>query len=757
MNTVADKVVPLQDLLASPEIEDDTLDLVRYWRAMARSKWPILALAVAVGVLATLFANSLQPTYRSTATVLIESNKPKLVSIEEVYSQLSTSTAAFYQTQVEILKSRELAMRLVRRMKLTEHPALDPRKRPPPAWQAWVPGDLLPQDWFDGSAKVAALPEVIEAGVIASVMRGLTVVPVRNSQLIRISFDSESSELSAQLPNALAELYIEADLEARLKMTQKATSWLTGQSADLRKKLSESEQALQQFREREKIIDAKGLSQSGATKQLEEMQKSLNDARTRRAEAEIIYNQVAVQGKSQDNLVALPAMQKNALILQSKTQEAEAEKKLNEAARRYGAEHPRLIAADAELKTARENLRKQVAAVVQSVTREFELAKAHESGTERNFNAARGEIQNINRKEFQLASLEREVATSRQFYDMFVQRFKETNISGEMQSAIARVIDPAMAGGPSGPNRQRIILISILVALVVGAALALLIERLNNTLKTSHDVESKLGFPVLGVLQITKVKRGQQLERVFLEDSQTSFAEAIRTIRSGVMLSSLDSPTKIVVITSSIPEEGKTTVAVNLGFALAQVKKTLLIDSDMRRPRIGKVLGGKASGLLLGLSELCAGEAPLDKCIYPIAGTNLQVLPAGRVPPNPLELLASHRFTELIDELSRMFDVILIDSPPTQLVSDAMVLSRLATEVVYVVKADDTPYPLARVGLKRLRRVNAPIVGVVLNQLDVEKADRYYGEYSGYGKRYYGKYGKKYGKKYGYGYGPQKS
>lgn len=753
MNTVADKVVPLQDLLASPEIEDDTLDLVRYWRAMARSKWPILALAVAVGVLATLFANSLQPTYRSTATVLIESNKPKLVSIEEVYSQLSTSTAAFYQTQVEILKSRELAMRLVRRMKLTEHPALDPRKRPPPAWQAWVPGDLLPQDWFDGSAKVAALPEVIEAGVIASVMGGLTVVPVRNSQLIRISFDSESSELSAQLPNALAELYIEADLEARLKMTQKATSWLTGQSADLRKKLSESEQALQQFREREKIIDAKGLSQSGATKQLEEMQKSLNDARTRRAEAEIIYNQVAVQGKSQDNLVALPAMQKNALILQSKTQEAEAEKKLNEAARRYGAEHPRLIAADAELKTARENLRKQVAAVVQSVTREFELAKAHESGTERNFNAARGEIQNINRKEFQLASLEREVATSRQFYDMFVQRFKETNISGEMQSAIARVIDPAMAGGPSGPNRQRIILISILVALVVGAALALLIERLNNTLKTSHDVESKLGFPVLGVLQITKVKRGQQLERVFLEDSQTSFAEAIRTIRSGVMLSSLDSPTKIVVITSSIPEEGKTTVAVNLGFALAQVKKTLLIDSDMRRPRIGKVLGGKASGLLLGLSELCAGEAPLDKCIYPIAGTNLQVLPAGRVPPNPLELLASHRFTELIDELSRMFDVILIDSPPTQLVSDAMVLSRLATEVVYVVKADDTPYPLARIGLKRLRRVNAPIVGVVLNQLDVEKADRYYGEYSGYGKRYYGKYGKK----YGYGYGPQKS
>ena len=298
----------------------------------------------------------------------------------------------------------------------------------------------------------------------------------------------------------------------------------------------------------------------------------------------------------------------------------------------------------------------------------------------------------------------------------------------------------------------------MVIALLLGAGLALLIERLNNTLKTSHDVELKLGVPVLGVLQITKVKRGQQLERVFLEDPQTSFSESIRTIRSGVMLSSLDSPRKIVVITSSIPEEGKTTVAINLAFALGQVKKTLLIDADMRRPRIGKVLGGKGERVAAGpLAARRRRSAALEKCIYPVNETNLHVLPAGRVPPNPLELLSSHRFAEVIDQLSKIFDVILIDSPPTQLVSDALVLSNIATEVVYVVKADDTPYPLARVGIKRLRRVNAPIVGVVLNQLDVEKADRYYGEYSGYGSRYYGKYGKKYGKKYGYGYGPDKS
>ena len=291
---------------------------------------------------------------------------------------------------------------------------------------------------------------------------------------------------------------------------------------------------------------------------------------------------------------------------------------------------------------------------------------------------------------------------------------------------------------------------SLLAALLAGIALALLLERLDNTVKSSHEVENRLGVPALGVLNITKVKSGMQLERAFLDDPQTSFSEAIRTIRSGVMLSAIDSPRKIVLVTSSIPEEGKTTVASNLAFALGQVKKTLLIDADMRRPKIGRVLGGTGSSLI-GLSQLVAGEAPLERCVYPVQqGAQLSVLPAGRIPPNPLELLASHALRRRCwRSWPQIFEMIVIDSPPVQLVSDALVLSNLASEVIYVVKADDTPYPLARLGIRRLRRVNAPILGVVLNQLDPVKADRYYGEYSGYGKRYYNK-------KYSYGYTPKK-
>jgi capsular exopolysaccharide synthesis family protein len=747
VNIAAERELPLGPLLGQPEDEQDTLDMVRYWRAVNRNKWRILALVAAVGILAQMFASGLPPVYRATATILVEASKPKIVSIEEVYSSLTTNALQYYQTQSEILKSRELAAKLVRQLKLTQHPQFKPGAQPPAFYEKWLPRG------FVGDEAASASPEQVERRVVRAVQDGIALQLVRNSQLIRISFESRDPELAAAVPNALAEIYIDADLESRMQMTRKASTFLTGQTAELKKKVAEAEQALQAFRDREKIIDTKALSQSGATRQVEELTTSLLDARRRRNEAEYAWQQVSAlaQGKSQESLESLPAIQKYPLVLKLREAEAEAERRHADAAKRYGAEHPRMVAAVTELKSARENARRGLAGAVQTVTREFESARANEAAIERTLNAAKGEIQNLNRKEFQLAALEREVATSRQFYDMFMQRFKETNISGEMHSPIARVVDPAIApSGAFGPNKRLIVGLSLLGALIAAVSLALLLERLDNTVKTTHEVETRLGIPVLGVLNITRVKSDMQLERAFLEDPQTSFAEAIRTIRSGVMLSSIDSPKKIVLVTSSVPEEGKTTVAANLAFALGQVKKTLLIDADMRRPKIGRVLGG-ANSNLAGLSQLVTGEAPLERCVYPVQqGSQLSVLPAGRIPPNPLELLASHRFSDAMERLTANFDAIVIDSPPVQLVSDALVLSNIATDVVYVVKADDTPYPLARMGIRRLRRVNAPILGVVLNQLDVLKADRYYGEYSGYGRRYYSK-------KYSYGYTAKKS
>jgi polysaccharide biosynthesis transport protein len=711
---------------------------VRYWRAINRNKYRIAALVLAVGVLAALFAQSLPHVYRASATLLIEANKQKVVSIEEVYNVAAGMNREYYETQFEILKSRELAASLVRKLKLAEHPALDPRQQAAPFWRQW-----LPPGFVDGGPAPTA--QAVEQQVIRAVQAGLSAQLVRNSQVVRLGFDSTDPHLAAQVPNALAELYIDADLQARMQMTQRAMTFINGQAGELRKKLKESEDTLQGFRDRERIIDAKGLVQSGVSRQVEDLTRQLSDARARRSEAETVYNQVTSALKSGTiALDTLPAIQKQPLVLRYREAETDAEKRLNEASKRYGAEHPKMIAAESELKSARENLRRQIVSVTQTVTRELEVARANEQAVDRALSAAKSDMANLNRKEFQLASLERDVQTNRQLYEMFIQRLKETNISENMQTANARIIDPAVAPQtPSGPNKRGIVLVALLGALLAAVALAFLIERLDNTVKTSHEVEQRLATPSLGVVPFTRVKRGQQLERVFLDEPQTSVAEAIRTIRSAVLLSALDSPKKVVVVTSSIPEEGKTTIAANLAMALGQVKKTLLVDSDMRRPKIGRLLIGKAG--LPGLAEMCAGEANAEDCIVPLKDGEVYVLGSGKAPPNPQELLVSRRFAKIIEGLTASFDIVVLDSPPVQLVSDALVLSRVATDVVYVVKADDTPYPLARQGLRKLARVGAPLVGVVLNQLDVLKADRYYGEYSGYGRRYHNK-------KYGYGY-----
>jgi len=582
--------------------------------------------------------------------------------------------------------------------------------------------------------------EELESNAAAAIQGGLAVKPVRNSLLLEISFVSTDPKLAALIPNALAALYIETDLEARVKMRERAMAFLGEQSVELRKKVVASEKALQDFRDREKILNVEGVSLAGANRQLADLTASLVEARRKRVELEAALSQVRAAKKSGRGAVETsPAVLRHPLVQRAKERESEAERKVGDASKRYGPEHRRMIAAKANLHAAKENLRRQIDIAVTSLANEYKAARANEASIARTFERAKADMLSFNRKEFQLNSLEREVVANRQLYELFIQRSKETKVSDELESPAARVIDSAtVPGAPFGPIRPRVVWISVLVALVIAMALAVLLERLDNTVKSSHDVESKLDVPTVGVVPKTKLKGDQSIERIFLEDPGTAFSEAIRTLRSGVLLSGLGSPQKTVLVTSSVPEEGKTTIAANLAFALSHVKKTLLIDADMRRPQIGNVLGAKDDHL--GLSSLVAGEVALEESFFTVEGSELRVLPSGRVPENPLELLSSQQFIEVLEQLKRLFQVIVIDSAPVQMVSDALIISTLSTAVLYVVKADETPSPVARQGIRRLRRVDAPILGVALNQLDVVKADRYYGEYSGYGP-YYRKYG----------------
>ena len=284
---------------------------------------------------------------------------------------------------------------------------------------------------------------------------------------------------------------------------------------------------------------------------------------------------------------------------------------------------------------------------------------------------------------------------------------------------------------------------ALLLGLFIGVVAALLLELLDNTIKKTEDVEQRLRLPVLTVLPKLTDKELHSIagSSLMVAAPNSIYAEAVRTARTGVLLSAVDTPKRLLLVTSSVPAEGKTTFAVNLALAHAHTQKTLLVDADLRRPAVGRAFGLEPAAS--GLSDLVAGTAKLPECLHRVADTSLVYLPAGAIPPNPLELLHSERFKQALEALANHFDVIVIDSPPVELVSDALVIAQQVTGVIFVVKAMATSYPLARKAIQRLRRANANIIGAVLNALDFKKAERYYGEYAAYGG--YGESGKTYG------------
>jgi len=750
--------IALQERLAphappAAEPPGGSLDVLEYWRAIARRRWSIVLFTLVAAVIAALVVNAIRPQYRSVATVLIEQGKSKVVSIEEVYNQ-GFQASEYLQTQTEILKTEDLARKVIGRLQLTTHPDFDPRQQQPGlldryVWP-YVPAAFAPTPRHDMSE------DAVMRAVVQKFTSALDIQLVRNSQLVRISFTSHDRQLAAKVPNAVAEAFIDSDLEARVAMTQKATGWLRERMAELRSKLDAAEKVLQDFRERERIVDAKGLAQAGASRQLEQLMSNLTEARAKRAEAEAAYNMVQQigAGKSRVAYDSVPAISRNPLVQKAKETEADAERRLAEASKRYGPEHPAMVKARTELDAARDNTRKQVDTAAAQIGREFEAARTTEASIERALGQSKNDIQSLNRKEFQLGVLEREVAQNRNLYDMFVNRLKETSAASDMQTTVARVIDPAVLPMRAySPRKLEIIGAATVVALLIAAMLAILLDRLSNTLNSTAEVEQRLGTPALGVLHLIKGaaarRKGFISELAFFNDSQSAFAESVRTVRTSVLMSALDDPHKVILVTSSVPQEGKTTVAYNLACALGGMKKVLLIDADMRRPKIGKLMGLDSNAP--GLANLVAGDAPISQCVVHHEKAGIFVLPAGTVPPNPLELLSSQRFNNMLAKLKEAFDIVVVDSAPLQLVSDSLVLSQQASGVIYVVKADGTPFQVARNGLRRLARVGAPVLGVVLNQLDLEKAEKYYGEYSGYAsykgarKGRYAGYGKTYG------------
>ncbi|MEZ5659007.1 MAG: polysaccharide biosynthesis tyrosine autokinase [Burkholderiaceae bacterium] len=698
--------------------------IIEMWRVITLRKWWIIFAAVIVTVLALIVASMLVPQYKSTATILFEQGggKGRVVSIEQVYGGLGSNREAA-TNQLEFLKSRDVSMRVIRKLGLAKHPDFDPTRR----------GMLAPiGDWLRSFGVLPERAELdeehIEGIVLDRFQKRLRVEAIRLSDLVTTTFESSDRHLAATVANELTAAYIQADLDARFAVTQQANEWLNSRVSYLKAKLDNAEAALQDYREKQGLVDTKNVAMGGTAIQLEQLNQQLVEARVRRTNAEQAYRQVrpGAQGIEQ-----VPAIIGHPAVQRARTAEIAAQRRFTDIATRFGPAYPAYQAAELELRAAKETTQREINAVATSIRKEYEAARASELSLEQTLARTRGDVQEINRKEIQQSALEREVEVNKQLYQLFLSRQQETAASSDIQISPARVIDPAIpALVPFSPNLPMIGAGALFVSLMLGAAAVVAWHRIDDTIKRADDIEAQIGLPLIAAVPKLSSREAKAAHKLMITAPTSQFAEAIRSISSGVQLASLDSPNKVLLVTSSIPGEGKSTMSCNLALMQARLRKTLIIEADLRRPvtagRLGLLPG------LPGLAEFVSGSSPLRECVHQVPGGKLWVMPCGQRVPNAAELFATAAFRDAMQSLASEFEYIVIDSAPVRPVSDAQLLSAHVTGVVFVAAANSTPAPLVRMSIKRLTDAGARMFGVVLNRYDFETAEKYYGDYSSY-------------------------
>ncbi len=734
-------VLPAQDvggeMLQPPFWQGEFIDLRELLRTLNRYKWGVLSIAVVVLLLATLAAYAMTPIYRASVTLLIEtrSNRP-IQEVQEVYDPGYGSFEYLY-TQYEILKSRDLADKVAQRLDLSTYPEFAPRGRSWEErldWRRWLP--FLPK---------AAPSKLTEQELLARKQKYavkklssyVSVEPVPGTQLVRVHVNSEDPKRAALIANTLADAFIDSSLDARLTMSRKANTWLTERLKAVRADLSKAEQALQAFRERERLVTVGNTGSRGLVEQeLTDSGMRLREASKRKAELASAYWKIE-QAKGDPKLLEdVSTLLVSTVVQVAKAEMLKASQKMKGLESRYGSKHPQMIAARAELDATAAAYQQQLQTAALGVKAEYEIARETERQLHQAEQTARGQIQSLDRKEYEFSTLERDVETNRELYNLFLTRFKETDPTGggDYQAFNARVVDQAVVPDrPFKPKKLMFLLLGAIGGLFLGLLAAVLRYLLSDTIDSSQELEQLTGLPILGVLPVLgDIKPGKT--STVLDQPKSSFSEGIRSIRTGLVLNDLDQKKKRLIVTSSAPQEGKTTVALNLAVTLGQMERVLLIDCDLRRPMLGKLVG--LTSAKPGLTELLSELVKPENCIHRYEPGNIDVLPVGKLPPNPGEILASQRFRKLIEVLSARYDRIVFDSAPCQAVSDTLLLAQNADAVLFVVKSEKTTRGLVRHSIRQLRHARAPLIGAVVNYVDLERDARYYDSYY-YAYRYY--------------------
>jgi capsular exopolysaccharide synthesis family protein len=555
--------------------------------------------------------------------------------------------------------------------------------------------------------------------------------------------------------NTHLDTYIEENYRRSYEATTQASRWLAGQLDELKIKVEKSENARIEYERQNQIwtVDDK---QNMTTQRLGELNKELTDVQSDRIKKQALY-EFAKSGE----LEAVPQLRNNAVLQELQRRRADLSIQYTDAVNQYGPNFPKVQRIQAQMKDVDEQITHQSKGIIVELENDYRAALQLEELRSKALDQQKADTNVMSEKMVQYNILRREAEANKALYEGLLTKLKEAGISAGLRSSNVRIIDPAMIPStPARPAKARNIALAFLVGLVGGIGLALLREYLDNTVKTPDDVETLARLPSLAVVPAfgdgasTKKRGGllsgassnghdKRIELVAQHLPKSQVAEAFRALRTALLLSQPDHPPQVILVTSALPREGKTTAAANLAVTLAQLgDKTVLIDADLRKPGIGRLLN-LGTGKYAGLSSYLAGVSSLDLVTVPHpAIPNLAAIPTGPLPPNPADLLSSHRLTDAIAELRTKYKFIVIDSPPVMAATDAVILSVQADGVLLVVRSGETPKEAFTRTRDLLTSVKSHLLGVVLNAVDASAPDYYYSY------RYY---------PYSYGYGPQEA
>lgn len=691
------------DLLEDAETGGFGLNLRRIWAAGYRNRWPLIASVAVCVLLSILYLIFSTPIYEADASVKIEEQQTQILRQSNDAQANPVDAQRFLQTQIDIIRSRSVALAVARDQRLVGNADFYARMD-------------LPAD--SGAAPNLTARQAAENRAVGVLMKNMDVELPVDSRIASISFRSPDPVMAARIANSFAESYIRTDLQRRYNTSAYAREFITGQLADAKQQLERSERAALAYASSARLIDVSNGSQSPGASQdprsltvarLVSLNTAYADIVARRTQAEQKWRQA--QG---DRLMALPEVLANQTVQELVQRRAQAAANYNEQRQTRKEDFPSVRQARAQLDEADSQLTAIAGDIRASLRSQYETALRQEQALLLNIRGLEQETLGEQQRDVQLSILRRATDTSRSLYDTLLQRFRELNAEAGVQPNNIQLIDRAeIPGAPVAPRKLLTLLFGIVAGVVLGVAAAYLLEHMNDTVRTGEDVNAKLDLPLLGSVPVSSAKDVNS----DLQDRKSPLSESYSSIRTALLLSSRGGLPGTLTVTSIQPGEGKTTTSYAAATGLARVgKRLVVIDCDLRRPALHKAFDLDNDK---GVAEYLSGQASVDEILRQSTQQDVSVITSGAIPPNPTELLSGPLLSELLRELRERFDVVIIDAPPILGLADAVIVGSLAEGTMLVMEAGRNYRGGMRSSVARLRKGGVRLLGAIITKQNV--------------------------------------